>query len=84
MSTRRASGRKARPGTVRRPRRGARPDLGRRLGWALTAVGILLFVSGYVGALTGLALLPFDLHHVIGQLGGALLAILGVIWAASR
>jgi hypothetical protein len=53
----------------------------RRVGWAIVAVGLLLFVVGYVTAVTPVALLPFDRHHVVLQLAGAILAATGVGWA---
>jgi hypothetical protein len=36
---------------------------------------------GNIGARTGIVFLPFDPHHVIGQFGGAILGIVGLIWA---
>lgn len=61
---------------VRRPWR-------RRLGWPLCIAGGLLFLLGNIGARTGIVFLPFDPHHVIAQFGGALLGVLGLIWATS-
>lgn len=58
--------------------------LRRRLGWPMAIVGGLLFVASYVGSLAGVTVLPFDDHHLIGQSGGVLLGITGVIWATSR
>ena len=64
----------------------ARPwgALRRRLGWPLAVVGGLLFVASYVGSMAGVSVLPFDDHHFIGQFGGGVLGVLGVIWATSR
>ena len=55
----------------------------RRLGWPLAALGITLFAASYLGAVTGADILPFDRHHVIGQLGGGLLAMVGFSWATA-
>lgn len=57
--------------------------LRRRLGWPLAALGVVMFAATYVGAASGANLLPFDRHHVIGQLGGAVLVVIGVGWATS-
>jgi hypothetical protein len=56
----------------------------RRAGWPLIALGVLLFVYGYLGATTGLVSLPFDRHHVASQLVGAVLAVVGLRWALSE
>jgi len=56
----------------------------RRAGWALVALGVLLFGYGYVGATTGLISLPFDRHHVASQIVGAVLAVVGLRWALSE
>ena len=55
----------------------------RRLGWPLCALGVALFVATYVANLAGTVLLPFDPHHLIGQLGGGALAFIGLIWATT-
>jgi hypothetical protein len=34
-----------------------------------------------IGARTGIVFLPFDQHHVIAQFGGAVLGIIGLLWA---
>lgn len=57
--------------------------LRRRLGWPLAALGTALFAATYIGAMSGVEILPFDRHHVVGQLGGALLAMVGVAWATA-
>jgi hypothetical protein len=49
--------------------------------WPLCAIGGVLFLLGNIGARTGIVFLPFDPHHVIGQFGGAILGIIGLIWA---
>ncbi|MGH8998062.1 MAG: hypothetical protein ACRDY7_01570 [Acidimicrobiia bacterium] len=54
--------------------------LRRRIGWSFVAVGLLLFVVGYLSAVASVDLLPFDRHHVVLQLTGALLAAIGVGW----
>jgi cell division protein FtsX len=45
---------------------------------------VLLFVYGYLGATTGLVSLPFDRHHIVSQLVGAVLAVVGLRWALSE
>jgi hypothetical protein len=65
-----------------RPGRAAR-RWRRRAGWPLVALGVLLFVYGYLGATTGVVSLPFDRHHVGSQLVGLLLVVLGLRWATS-
>lgn len=55
----------------------------RTVGWPLCAVGVLLFIGTYVANLAGAPLLPFDQHHVIGQLGGGVLAFTGLLWATT-
>lgn len=57
--------------------------LRRRLGWPLCALGVALFVATYVANLAGTILLPFDQHHLIGQLGGGVLAFTGLLWATT-
>ena len=52
-----------------------------RLGWIVAAIGLVLFVGGNLGARIGFGFLPFDPHHVYAQLGGAVMAIVGVMWA---
>jgi len=68
--------RRSEPESVRKRR-----SLPRRLGWPLCAIGGVLFLLGNIGARTGIVFLPFDQHHVIAQLGGALLGIIGLLWA---
>jgi hypothetical protein len=36
---------------------------------------------GNIGARKGIVFLSFDRHHVFEQIGGALLGILGLVWA---
>lgn len=50
----------------------------------MVGVGAVLFFAGNIGARTGFVLLPFDPHHVFEQFGGALIVVLGVVWATSR
>lgn len=52
-----------------------------RAGWIAAAIGLVMFLGGNLGARIGFELLPFDPHHVYAQLGGAVLAIFGVMWA---
>lgn len=58
--------------------------LRRRLGWPMAIIGGAIFVASYVGSMAGVAVLPFDDHHLIGQFGGGVLGVIGVIWATSR
>lgn len=39
--------------------------------------GILLFAASSLGARAGFTVLPFDPHHMIGQLAGAGFALVG-------
>lgn len=60
-------------------RRAAGPrSLKQRLGWALCAAGVLLFLVGYVTSAAGVQVIPFDRHHLISQIGGFALASLGL------
>ncbi|MGH3469858.1 MAG: hypothetical protein ACRDQF_19215 [Thermocrispum sp.] len=68
-----------RPAKAQGPRRTARY----RTGLALVVVGILLFVTGNIGARIGVVVLPFDPHHVLGQLGGPAIGLLGA-WLLSQ
>jgi len=49
--------------------------------WPLAIAGLLMFLLGNIGARTGIVFLSFDRHHVFEQIGGALLGILGLVWA---
>lgn len=63
-----------------RPERRRRDRSAReRIGWTLAVAGALLFVVTNIGARTGLAVLPFDPHHFIGQALGAAFGLLGMI-----
>ena len=48
------------------------------IGWSMVAIGLVLFLIGNIGARTGLVALPLDPHHVYSQLGGGLMAIIGL------
>lgn len=48
------------------------------MGWPLCFLGLALFLTGNIGARMGIVILPFDPHHVIGQIGGAIIAIAGL------
>lgn len=63
----------------RRPRKWRK-----RIGWPLVAIGGILFFAGNIGARTGIAVLPFDPHHVFAQFGGAAIAIVGLMLATGR
>lgn len=73
--------RPSRPGVASQPPKRARGPWRKRLGWPLVAVGAMMFLLGNIGARTGITFLPFDPHHVLAQLGGAVVAILSLIWA---
>jgi hypothetical protein len=47
-------------------------------------VGLAVFLTGNIGARTGIVILPFDPHHVIGQIGGAIIGITGLSIATSH
>ena len=53
-------------------------------GWIIAVLGTLLFAVTYVAAKAGFVVLPFDHHHIIGQVGGFMLAIGGVSIATRR
>lgn len=75
-----------RPQRIRRTRRpqSQGPGWPKRIGWGVAIAGVVLFLSGNLGASLGVVILPFDQHHVIGQFGGALLALLGVSLATKE
>jgi hypothetical protein len=54
------------------------------VGWSIGVLGLVLFLIGNVGARTGIVILPFDPHHVFGQVGGAIIGFTGVMNAASQ
>ena len=45
----------------------------------LIVVGSALFITGNIGARAGVVILPFDHHHLIGQFGGAIMLVLGLM-----
>ena len=69
-----------RPAPVR-PSRRRGADSGRtakqRVGLVLLVAGLVVFFASAIGARAGFTVLPFDPHHVIGQLGGLAFALLG-------
>ncbi len=70
-----------RPKAIRRAKRPdprARAARTKNIGWALAVLGLVLFLSGSLGASLGIVILPFDQHHVIGQFGGIVVAVVGV------
>lgn len=69
-----------RPDRRRRERRDAR----HRTGVVLLVVGIVLFVATNLGSRAGFPVLPFDPHHVIGQVAGAAFALLGLTLMGSK
>lgn len=74
------------PVRPQRIRRARRPDpkaasartWRKRIGWCMTIAGVLLFLSGQLGARLGVVIVPFDRHHVVGQFGGGALALAGL------
>jgi hypothetical protein len=73
--------RRSHPGVVSTPPKRAGAPWRKRLGWPLVALGAATFLVGNIGARTGITLLPFDPHHVFAQFGGAVVAVVGLIWA---
>lgn len=69
-----------RPTRRRRERRSAK----QRTGLLLLVLGALLFVASNLGARAGFTVLPFDPHHVIGQIAGAAFALLGISLMSRR
>lgn len=55
-----------------------------RVGWTLVVAGVVLFLGGYIGAMTGLTFLPFDPMHEATQVGGGVVAIVGLSLAVGR
>lgn len=53
----------------------------RRIGLPVALAGGVLFAVTFVGSSAGFRVLPFDQHHLFGQLGGGALAVLGIAWA---
>ncbi len=58
-----------------------RARIEKRLGWPLVAAGLGLFVATLVANFAGVVLLPFDMHHFFGQVGGLGIAFTGFVWA---
>jgi hypothetical protein len=82
MATRRGPSKKRPHLAPARPRPSRRSASWRtRVGWPLAIAGLLMFLLGNIGARTGIVFLSFDRHHVFEQIGGALLGILGLVWA---
>lgn len=71
-SPRRRAARKRAPSPPTRTR-SSRPWR-KRIGWP----------RGNIGARTGIVFLPFDQHHIFEQFGGAIVAVVGLMWATSR
>lgn len=53
------------------------------VGWITAISGVLLFVFGYVASGAGIEI-PFDEHHILTQVAGLSLAVLGLAWATRR
>lgn len=58
-----------------------KPQWQTRLGWIVAAIGLMMFLGGNIAARIGFEFLPFDPHHAYAQLGGGVIAIVGVMWA---
>lgn len=54
------------------------------VGWTLVVVGLVLFLGGYIGAMTGLTFLPFDPMHQATQLVGGAVAAIGLPVAVGK
>ncbi|MEU0108403.1 hypothetical protein ABZ313_24000 [Streptomyces sp. NPDC006251] len=50
----------------------------RALLYTLTPLGLFLFALGFIGSQTGFTVLPFDPHHIGTQVGGLVLAFVGL------
>ena len=53
-------------------------------GWIVCGLGVALFFASFVASSAGVVIFSFDPHHVFGQLGGLLLAYLGMRVATRR
>jgi len=47
--------------------------------WLLITSGLTLFVLARLGAATGAITIPFDQHHVLGQIAGIVLLLAGLM-----
>ena len=59
-------------------------DWVRLAGWIICALGGALFAASFVASTAGVVILPFDKHHIVGQLGGLFIAYGGVRIATGR
>ena len=57
--------------------------LKKRMGWPICALGLSLFAAMFVANSAGVVLVPFDQHHIFGQVIGGVLAFTGLLWATS-
>ncbi|UQA91143.1 hypothetical protein [Streptomyces halobius] len=48
------------------------------LPYTLLPLGMLLVAIGYLGAVTGVTMVPFDPHHIGTQIVGLVLAFIGL------
>jgi hypothetical protein len=48
----------------------------------MVVIGGISFLIGNIGARTGLVSLSFDPHHVVTQLGGSAIALIGLMVAS--
>ncbi|MET9835765.1 hypothetical protein ABZ078_42285 [Streptomyces sp. NPDC006385] len=64
------------PAAARNPQAAHRRD--RIVLWTALFLGIGLFASSLLGNIMGFAVLPFDPHHIYGQIGGIALALFGL------
>lgn len=55
----------------------------KRLGWPMFVVGAILFVGTLLENLAGVTVVPFDPHHLFGQVGGLALLATGLAWATA-
>lgn len=52
--------------------------------WIVCGLGLAIFVVSFIASSAGVVALPFDHHHVFGQVGGFLLAVGGLSTATRR
>ncbi|WP_331753119.1 hypothetical protein OG440_39350 (plasmid) [Streptomyces sp. NBC_00637] len=66
----------ARSKTVRNAETAHRRD--RLIMWTALCLGLGLFASSLLGNIVGFVVLPFDPHHIYGQIGGVALVLFGL------
>ncbi|MEU0108412.1 hypothetical protein ABZ313_24045 [Streptomyces sp. NPDC006251] len=66
----------ARPDAARKAQAAHRRD--RLILWASLGLGLALFVASLLGNIVGFTVLPFDPHHIFGQIVGIALVLYGL------